>query len=203
MKNLILEAIAGSRIYALSIFLVYVISCTVGILMVQSGNRLALSQRDKIVSAAVQNDKAAHDYQSGKKLTATLYDFAGNVFMAAIPQTVGGLAILPPYFTVAYQGWVGGIVSVNGLHQSRFTNLKATAYYFIVLLLQFAAFSLSIGAGIKWGVDTYRHNTQVGWRIWKFRIPKKSIVAVSCVYLVSLPIFFLASCFEFLSSWNI
>lgn len=202
MKDSIMAAIIRCRLYVLSIFLVYVISSTVGILMVHTGNQFALSQRDKIVGAALQTDKAATNYHSGNKFTAALYDFGGNVFTAAIPQTVIGLAIVPPYFTVAYQGWVGGIVSVDGSHQSRFTSFKSSAYYFIVLLLQIAAFSLSIGAGIKCGVDTYKHNNEVSWRFWKFRISKESIVAVGYVYLVSLPIFFFASCFEFLSSWN-
>jgi hypothetical protein len=170
--------------------------------MVHNGNQFALSQRDKIVGIAVQTDKAALNYQSGNKFTAAFYDFAGNVFIAAIPQTVIGLAIIPPYLTVAYQGWIGGIVSVNGAHQSRFTGLKSTAYYFLVLLLQTAAFSLSIGAGIKCGVDTYKHNPDVSWRSWKFRIPRESIVAVGYVYIVSIPLFLVGSCFEFLSTWN-
>ena len=203
MKKSILAAIVGCRLHALSIFLVYVISCTVGILMVHTGNQFALLQRDKIVGVAVQTEKAALNYQSGNKFAAALYDFAGNVFTAAIPQTVIGLAIAPPYFTVAYQGWVGGIVSVNGSHQSRFTRLKSSAYYFIVFLPQIVALSLSIGAGIKCGVDTYRHNAEIGWRIWKFRIPKESIAAVGYVNLVCLPVFLFASCFEFLSSWNL
>jgi hypothetical protein len=203
MKNSVLAAVVGCRLYVLSIFLVYIISCTVGILMVHTGNQFALSERDKIVGVAIQTDKAALNYQSGNKLTAAVYDFAGNLFIAAIPQTVIGLAIVPPYFTVAYQGWVGGIVSVNGSHQSRLTSFKSSVYYFIVLLLQITAFSLSIGSGIKCGVDTYKHNHEVGWRFWKFRIPKESLAAVGYVYLVSLPVFLVASCFEFLTSWNI
>ena len=202
MKDSTIAAKIGCRLYVLSIFLVYVIPSTIGILMVHTGNQFALSQRDKIVGAALRTDKAAMNHHSGDKLTAALYHFGGNVFIAAIPQTVTGLAIAPPYFTVAYQGWVGGIVSVDGSHQSRFTSFKPSANYFIVLLLQIAAFSPSIVAGIKCGVDTYKHSTEVSWRFWKFRIPKESIVAVSHVYLVSLSIFLFASCFEFLSSWN-
>lgn len=190
MKNSISKAIVDCRFYALSIFIVYVISCTVGILMVHHGNQFALSQRDKIVGMAIQTDKASLNYQSGNKITAAVYDFAGNLFFAAIPQTAIGLAIFPPYFSVAYQGWVGGIVSVDGTHQSRFTSLQPTAYYFIVMLLQTVAFSLSIGAGIRCGVDTYKHNSQVSWRFWQFRIPKESILAVGHVYCVSIPLFF-------------
>ncbi len=201
MKNLIVKAVAGCRLYALSIFLVYCTSCTVGILMAHGGNQFAISARDNIVGAA-QTDKTASNYQSGNRLAAAFYDFGGNVFMAAIPQTAIGLTIVLPYFTVACQGWIGGIVSVDGSHQSRFTSFQSSAYYFIVLFLQFAAFSLTIGAGVKCGVDTYKHNAEVGLKLWKFRIPKESLVSVGYVYLVSLPIFLVASCFEFLSSWN-
>jgi len=202
MKNSVFAALVGCRLHALSIFCVYVISCTIGILMVQNGNQFALSQRDRLVSAAIQTDKAAVNYQAGNKLSAALYDFAGNVFIAAIPQTALGLGIFPPFFTVAYQGWVGGIVSVDGSHQSRFTNFKATAYYFVVILLQTVAFSLSIGAGVKCGLDTYRHNAKVNWKFWQLRIPRGSLIAVGYVYMVSLPLFLVGSCFEFLSSWN-
>ena len=70
-------------------------------------------------------------------------------------QTVLGFGIVVPYFSVTYQGWIGGIVSVDNSHQTRSKNFKASAYYLIVLLLQFIPFSLSIGAGIKCGVDWY------------------------------------------------
>ena len=202
MKDSVLTSVAWCRVYALSIFIVYVISCTTGILMVQNGNRFALSQRDKIVGVALRNDSASLSYQSGNRFKAALYDFVGNLFISAIPQTAIGLAIVPPFLAVAYQGWVGGIVSVDGSHRTRFTSLKATAYYFIVLLVQTVAFSLSIGAGIRCGVETYKHNSGVGWRIWQFRIPRRSIVDVGYIYLVSIPLFLIGSCFEFLSSWN-
>jgi len=52
-------------------------------------------------------------------------------------------------------------------------------------------------------VDTYRHNAQVGWKLWEFRIPKRSLADVGYVYLASLPLFLAGSCFEFLSSWNV
>ncbi len=202
MKNSILSSVAACRPYAFSIFVVYAVSCSVGMLMVHNGNQFALSQRDKIVGAAMQNDKAALNYQRGNTLAASFYDFLGNVFIAAVPQTAIGLAVVPPYFTVACQGWVGGIVSVDGSHRSRLNNFKTASYYLIVLFLQTVAFSLSIGAGVRCGIETYKHNSQVGWRFWRFRIPRRSLLAVGYVYLASAPIFLLASCVEFLSSWN-
>ena len=202
MKNSVRGALIGCRAYALSIFCVYVLSCTVGIFMVHNGNQFALSQRDRIVASAIQNDKAAVKYRTGNRLSAAFYDFAGNIFFAAIPQTILGIGIVPPYITVACQGWVGGVVSVDGSHRTRFIDPQSTAYYFIVLLLQTAAFSLCIGAGVKCGLDTYKQNVEVGWKFWNLRIRKESILSVGYVYLASLPLFLAGSCFEFLSTWN-
>jgi hypothetical protein len=199
----VLEALRACRIYAFSIFLTYCVACLIGILMSHYGNNFALSQRDKIVGAAATNDQASINYQSGNIFTAALYDCAGNLIYAALPQTVLGFGIIAPYFSASYQGWVGGIVSVDNAHQSRFKTVKESAYYFIVLLHQFIPFSLSIGAGIKCGVDSYRRNSAVGWKIWNYRIPKLSLKNLGYVYVATIPLFFVASCFEFLSSWNI
>jgi hypothetical protein len=166
------------------------------------GNEFALSQRDKIVGAALKSDKALLNYQAGNNFTAALHDCVGNLFYAALPQTLLGFAVVVPYFTAACQGWVAGIVSVDGSHHSRFRNARASAYYLIVLFLQFLPYSLSIGAGIKCGVDFYGHNSAVSWKIWKYRIPKASLKDLGYVYLVSVPLIFVASCFEFLSPWN-
>jgi hypothetical protein len=196
-------ALDRCKVFAASIFLTYCISCLIGILMTHTGNEFALSQRDKIVGAAVKSDKASLNYQYGNNFTAVLYDCAGNLLYAAMPQTLMGFGVVLPYFTVTYQGWIGGIVSVDDSHHTRFRNAKSSAYYLIVLLLQFLPFSLSIGAGIKCGVDLYRHNSSVGWRLWKYRFPGASLWDLGFVYLVSVPLFFLASCFEFFSTWNI
>ena len=199
----ILGALERCKIYTASVFITYCISCLLGILMSHDGNDFALGQRDRIVDAAVVSDKSSLNYQSGNSFTAALYDCAGNLFYAALPQTVLGFGIVLPYGTVAYQGWVGGIVSVDNSHRSRFKNARASAYYLTVLLLQFIPFSISIGAGIKCGVDSYKHNIGVSWKLWNYRIPKPSLQDVGYAYLVSIPMFFIASNFEFLSSWNI
>ena len=196
------EALDRCKVFAVSVFLTYCISCLIGILMSHAGNEFALSRRDRIVGAAVKSDVASLSHQSGNNFTAALYDCSGNLLYAAIPQTLLGFGVVLPYFTVTYQGWTGGIVSVDDSHQSRFRNAKSSAYYLIVLLLQFLPFSLSIGAGIKCGVDLYRYNSSVSWRVWHYRFPMASLRDLGFVYLVSVPLFFLASCFEFLSTWN-
>jgi uncharacterized membrane protein SpoIIM required for sporulation len=171
--------------------------------MSQYGNEFALSYRDKIVGQALKKDKASINYQKGNKLSAALNDFKGNLFFGAIPQTFMGLGIIVPYFTVSKQGWIGGIVSVNSAHKSRLKNFKSTFYYFFVLLLQFIPYSIAVGAGIKCGIDFYYFNQSKGWLMWKYRIRKSSLIDLGLVFILVVPLFFIASCFEFFSAWNI
>ena len=203
MIDRISKAIRRSKSFAASIFLTYVLSSSVGILMAHSGSTVALTQRDKTVQKALTSDKASIAHNAGDHATAMVHDFAGNLFYAAIPQTVAGLGVVLPYFSVAYQGWIGGIVSVDNTHRSRFRTVEATTYYFLVLLLQFIPFSLSIGAGVRCGVDLYRHNADVSWRFWQYRLPRQSFADLGYVFAVAVPLFFIASAFEFFSPWNV
>lgn len=168
-----------------------------------NGSSYALSYRDKLVGRAQKTDKAAINYAKGKHFSAALADFSENLVLGAVPQTLAGFSIVIPFFTVAVQGWVGGIVSVDDKHQSRLAKFKPACYYFLVLLLQFIPYSLAIGAGVKCGVDFYNHNKIQGWYVWKFRIQKASLADLGYVYLFVIPLFFIASCFEFFSTWNI
>jgi hypothetical protein len=171
--------------------------------MVHKGNSFAISYRDKIVGKALTTDSASINYQKGKYFSAALRDFSGNLLYGAIPQTFLGFGIVIPYFTVSKQGWIAGIVSINSEHKSRFKNFKSTFYYFFVLLLQFLPYSLAIGSGIKFGVDFYTDNKMHGWMIRNYRIPKQDLLDIGYVYLLVVPLFFLASCFEFMSTWNV
>lgn len=203
MINTLYLAIKRCRVYALSIFIVYCISCCTGIIMVHSGSNFTLSYRDRIVGRALKSDKASIDYQKGRHFSAAMADFSGNLFFGAVPQTLMGFSIVIPYFTVSVQGWIGGIVSVDDKHHSRLTHFKSAFYYFFALLLQFIPYSLAIGAGIKCGIDFYNYNKINSWVIWKFKIQKSSLVDLARVYIVVIPLFFAASCFEFISAWNI
>jgi hypothetical protein len=205
MKKIFLSILASfnkCKVYIIIVFLVYCLSCLTGIIMVHTDNNFALSQRDKIVDTANQEDKASINYQKGSQFNATLYDFTGNLFFAGV-QTFMGLGIVIPYFTVAYQGWVGGIVSVNNFHKSRLKVLKSALYYVIVLLLQFIAYSMCIGTGIKAGVEIYKQNASISWKLWKYRIKKSNLIDIGNIYFISIPLFFIASLFEYYSSWNI
>jgi hypothetical protein len=199
---LICLAVKRSKFYIVTIFITYCISCTVGIIMSDNRNDFALSYRDKLVGKAVKSDKASINYHKGNNFSAAIIDFSGNLFLGAIPQTLMGLGIVVPYFTVAKQGWVGGIVSVDSEHKSRLNSFIPAFYYFFILLLQFIPYSLAIGAGIKCGIDFYNYNRMNGWMLWKYRIQKTSLVDLGLVYILVVPLFFLASCFEFMSKWN-
>ena len=171
--------------------------------MVHSGNSFALAERDRIVHKAVTQDKASVAYRTGDRATAIFADFAGNLFYAAVPQTIAGIAVVLPYISVARQGWIGGIVSVDGGHRSRLRTMKGATYFFLVLLLQFTAFSLAIGAGVRCGIELYRKNASVGWQLSRVRAPRESLADLGWVYVVAIPIFLVASAFEFLSPWNV
>jgi hypothetical protein len=201
--SLICLAVNRCRIYVISVFITYCISCLIGILMSQNGNDFALSYRDKIVGKAVNTDNASINYQKGNRFSAAAIDFSENLFFGAIPQSLMGFGIVVPYFSASIQGWIGGIVSVDSTHKSRFTNFKSTFYYLFVLLLQYIPYSLSLGAGIKCGVDFYTKNIKRGWSFWKYKIQKTSMIDLGLVYILVVPLFFIASCFEFISTWNI
>ena len=168
--------------------------------MAHSGNSFALSQRDRIVGNANAHDKASINYNSGNRFKAALIDFGGNLFFGSVSQTVAGLSVVLPFLSVTYQGWVGGIVSVDGQHVSRFDNIKTAMYYLILLMLQFIPYSLAIGSGVKLGVDTYQLNKGKG--LLQFRLNRRALKDVLFIYLLVIPLFFVASCFEFLSAWN-
>lgn len=202
LTALTIGAIKRCRIYVLSILMTYCLSVSIGIIMVHNGNNFALSYRDKIVGHALQTDKASISYQKGNNLSAAFTDFCENLFFAALPQTIMGIGIVIPYFSVAIQGWIGGIVSVDGEHKSRLTHFKSACYYLLTLLLQFIPFSLAIGAGIKFGIDLFKTNKRIGWLFWKYKIDKKSLTDLGYVYILAVPLLFLASCFEFMSGWN-
>jgi uncharacterized membrane protein SpoIIM required for sporulation len=200
--NLICRALKRIKVYFLSIFIIYIISVFAGIMMSHYGNHFALTYRDKIVGQSLKTNEASENYQKGNGFTAALYDFKGNLLLGAIPQTVLGFTVIIPYFSVIKQGWVGGIVSIDGDHKSRFKNIKSILYYFIVILGQLIPYSLAIGAGVKCGIDFYNDNRTTGWNIKNLKIPKTSLIDLGYIYIIVIPLFFMASCFEFLSNWN-
>jgi hypothetical protein len=116
------QAMKRARFGIVTVALAYVVSVLVGMAMVHSGNRFALGYRDRIVGKAMQSKPSALALQRGNKTTGALLDFTGNLFLGAVPQTISGLGIVPPYYFALFRGWVGGIVSVSDDHRSRLAN---------------------------------------------------------------------------------
>ena len=199
MKNLIINikaALSRAKIPILTVALTYVIAVSAGILMAHSGNNFALSHRDNLVSKAqkgfVLTQKSA--------LLQGLGDFGGNLLGAA-DDTFIGLSVVLPYPMVLYRGWVGGIVSVQADHSSRLTNPTKAAYYLSVLFLQLLGYSLAAGAGINMGLSILRSKPKNAGFFW-FRIPKEALLDTLRIYALVVPIFLIASLWEFLSPWN-
>jgi hypothetical protein len=109
--------------------------------MSHNGNSFALAFRDKIVGHALETDNASINYQKGDSFSAAMVDFGGNLFLGAVPQTLMGFGVVIPYISTSIQGWIGGIVSIDSAHKSRFKNFKSTFYYFFVILLQYIPYS--------------------------------------------------------------
>ncbi len=201
MKNLpgsIFEALHRARFPILSIAVTYLVSLVAGILMVQMNVPFAVSTRDAIVNAAYSSgNPTTTALVRGDRLRAGLFDFGQNLLIGAVPDTLTGLGIIFPYPFIVYRGWIGGIVSVDENHQSRLAQPGEAAYYLITLILQLIPYSLAGGMGVNLGLAYYRmHSTgqPVAW----WRLPKIELADIGRVYLLIVPLFLLASLWEFL-----
>jgi len=171
--------------------------------MVHTGNPFALTYRDQLVNRAVQQNPASVAANRGDNLQAALWDFSGNLVIGAVPQTVMGFGIIFAYPSVAYQGWVGGIVSVRSDHTSRLDDPRSAVYYLLTLLLQVIPYSLAVGAGVNVGVALFRPPRYYQSEEWLGLFPKEALRDAGRVYLLVIPLFLAASLWEFLSPWNI
>ncbi len=171
--------------------------------MVHAGNSFALTYRDQLVNRAVQQDSATLAARQGDNLQAALWDFAGNLVVGAAPKTFSGFGIIFPYPLVAHQGWVGGIVSVRGDHTSRLNDPRSAVYYLLTLLLQVIPYSLAVGAGVNVGVALFRPPPYYQDQKWLGIFPKEALRDVGRIYALVIPLFLVASLWEFLSPWNL
>ena len=199
----IVRSISRARLPILTIGGVYVVSILMGMIMVHSGNPFALNYRDKLVSNTAQQDPAAIANRQGQPLRAAFLDFAGNLLIGSVPQSIMGLGIIFPYPSVAYQGWIGGIVSVREDHTSRLNNCRSAVYYLLTLLLQITAYSLTIGAGVNVGVSLFRPAPYYRGEKLAHLFPVEVLRDWIRIYVLASPLFLLASLWEFLSLWNI
>lgn len=127
-------------------------------------------------------------------------DAAGNA-VAGLLSMVAGYGVPAGYGVAAYRGWIGGIVSVDDAHRSRLARPFPAFYYLVTLLLQLVPSSLAGGAGVSMGIAAFAGESRTGYkgpRIRWLQIPHEAIRDAGWVYLTSLPLFGIASLFEFM-----
>ena len=178
----------------LTVAITYLVSVSIGMLMVHTGNEWAIAYRDNIVSKA-QSSPINLALDQNDRLRAAILDFGGNLF-GAITNTLEGLGVVFPYPFIAYRGWIGGIVSIDSLHLSRLAEPKEAAYYLITLTLQLIPSILAGGAGVNIGLANFRPRPFYQGEKW-LGIPKEAIQDAFRIYLIVVPLFFLASLWEF------
>src|ERR1044072_4747602 len=186
------RAVARARRSILTVAGTYLMSILIGMAMVHTGNIFSLTYRDQLVNRAGQQNPAVAASQ-GTNLQAALWDFAGNLVIGAVPQTVMGFGIIFPFPSVAYQGWVGGIVSVRSDYTSRLNDPRSAVYYLLTLLLQVIPYSLAIGAGVNVGVALFRPPPYYQTEKWLGLFPKEVLWDAGRIYLFVIPLFLLAS----------
>ena len=192
-----LSAIDRARVAILSVAVVYVLSVTIGIGMVSLGYTYALDRRDEIVADARSTDTLVA-YRSGDRLRAALLDFAANLGLGGVTSSVLGISVVGAYPVFAYRGWVGGIVSVDAQHRSRLASPDTALYYLVTLVLQLIPYSIAGGVGVRLGIGAWRdmrgssRPSVLGLRTDRLR-------DVALAYVVIVPLFLVASLWEFLA----
>jgi len=197
------RAVIRARYPILFTAVVYFLSVFIGIIMVHTGNKFALDYRDRLVNQSLQSNPASAAYLQGNNIQAALWDFAGNLVLGAFPKTVSGFSVLLPYPMVIQQGWVGGIVSVHNDHTSRLSDPHSAVYYILTLILQLVPYSMAVGAGVNVGIAVFRTPPYYEGRKWFGIFPEEALRDMARIYLLVIPLFLIASLWEFLSSWNI
>jgi len=191
-----LRAIRRGRAAILTVAAMYALSVAIGIAMVSSGNTFALERRDEIVSAARSSDSIVAD-REGEHLRAALLDFAANLGLGGVTSTVLGVGVVLAYPVIAYRGWVGGIVSVDGEHRSRLADASRALYYLVTLVLQLIPYSIAGGMGIYLGIGSWRamRKPTATW----LGLPRDRLRDTLLSYVVIAPLFLVASLWEFLA----
>jgi hypothetical protein len=90
------------------------------------------------------------------------------------------------------------IVSVNDEHISRLSDPPKAIYYVSVLILQLIPYSLAGGAGVNVGMAYFRPSQYYQGEKW-FGLPKEALRDALRIYLIVIPIFLIASLWEYLS----
>ena len=191
-----MRALQRARVSILTVAVTYLVAVGIGMFMVLTGNERAIAYRDHIVTGA-QTSRTLVALKQNNRIKAALLDFGGNLY-AAILDTIGGVAVIVPYPIIAYRGWVGGTVSIDGSHVSRLVDFHEAAYYLITLLLQLIPYALAGGAGVNLGMAYFKPRLfYQGEKWWGY--PKEAVRDAVRIYTIVIPLFMLASLWEFLA----
>ena len=190
----VLRALDRAHISILTVGLTYLVATDIGIVMVQTGNPFAISYRDGLVSNA-QSSPIIVALDRNDRVGAALLDAGGNL-IGAVANTLGGLGVIIPYPFVAYRGWIGGIVSIDSSHVSRFADPQEAIYYLTTLMLQLIPSILAGGIGVNLGLSYYRPKPYYQGEKW-LGMPKAALQDVFWIYLLVIPLLLLASLWEF------
>jgi len=192
-------AIHRARLGVLLMGCAYAIGLTVGMVSVHMGCQRSLAFRDRIVSKAQASSSILRYSSAGRPIAAATLDFGGNLLGATLTACAGWYAPAP--FPLAiYRGWIGGIVSVDGNHRSRFRTTEGGFYYGLVGALQLVGYILSGGAGVNLGFARTRPTPEYkGSRL--LGVPIEAIRDAAYIYILVIPIFAIGSALEFL--WDV
>ena len=93
------------------------------------------------------------------------------------------------------------MVSVDDAHRSRLAKSYDAFYYLATIFLQLLPYSLVGGAGVSMGFAAFASESWTGYRgdrVPGLRVPYEAIWDAGCIHLCTLPLFAIASLFEFL-----
>jgi hypothetical protein len=187
-------ALRRARFGIWTVALTYVLSVTAAAVLVHMGNRFALNYRGNLIGKAWKESTTLHQYGKGNRFTAAALDGAGNAG-AGIASMLAGYCPPAGYVVTMMRGWVGGVVAVDDQHRSRLG-----FYYLTTLLLQLLPYSLVGGAGVSAGIASFSKNSiYTGARVPFLSLPYEAMADAGWICLLSLPLFAIASLFEFLA----
>lgn len=193
-------ALRRTRWHILTFALIHFCAVLAGAAMVHSGNAFALARRDALVERAIESDPIMLARDAGEPARAALYDAAANFLRGAVPMTVAGPVLVVPYGLAAYRGWIGGIVAVDGRHRSRLSEPRRATYYLVTLILQLVPYSIAGGAGVNIGWVFFRARGASPGPTW-LGFSREAILDALVLYALVVPLFLIASTWEFCSPW--
>jgi len=192
-----LRSIVAARVAIATVFVSYALSVVFGIVMATSGNPDAIAQRDAVVGAA-RTSAITTTNRSGDHVRAALLDFSSNLVVGGLTSTAFGTSVVGLYPVVAYRGWIGGIVVLDGEHRSRLADPASAVYYLVTLILQLIPYSIAAGVGVRLGVGAWAQlRAKTATATW-LGLPTDRLRDALLAYVVIAPLFLIASLWEFL-----